>query len=73
MYIQILMTSFGHVLKKKDTHLRENISVECRVAVNLSRLATRNSLRMIGDVYGIGLNTTSIIVRECCEAIRIQL
>ena len=28
---------------------------------------------MIGDVYRIGLSTTSIIVRECCEAIIIQL
>jgi hypothetical protein len=28
---------------------------------------------MIRDVYDIKLNTTSIIVRECCEAIRIQL
>ena len=62
----------GHVLKKKNTHLRESINVECRIAVTLSRLATGNSLRMIEDVYGIGLNTTSIIMRECCEAIAIQ-
>ena len=28
---------------------------------------------MIGDVYGIGLNTTSTIVKEYCKAIRIHL
>ena len=68
-----LCTLLGPVLKKKDTHLRENISVECKVAVTLSRLATGYSLRMIGDIYGIRLSTTSKIMRECCEAIRIQL
>ena len=68
-----LCTLLGPILKKKDTYLRDSISVECRVAVTLSRLATRNSLRMIGDIYGIGLSTTSKIVRECCEGIKIQL
>ena len=67
------MYSFGAYFEEKDTHFRENICVKCRVAIILSRLATDNSLRMIGDVYNIGLNTTSTIVRECCEAIRIHL
>lgn len=60
-------------MKKKNTRFRESISVECRVAVTLSRLASGNSLSMIGDVYGIGLSTTSTIVRECCEAIKTHL
>jgi hypothetical protein len=59
--------------EEKNTHLKESINVECRDAVILSRLAIENSLRMIEDLYGIERNTTSIIVRECCEAIRIQL
>jgi len=28
---------------------------------------------MIGDLFEVGLSTTSIIVRECCEAIIIHL
>ena len=68
-----LCTLLGLVLKKKYTHFRESTSVECKVAIIMSRLATRNSLKIIGDIYDIGLSTTSIIVRECCEAIRIQL
>jgi ABC-type Na+ transport system ATPase subunit NatA len=71
MYVQILMYSFEICFEEKNTHLRESISVECRDAVILSRLAIENSLRMIGDVYGIERNTTSIIVRECYETIRI--
>jgi hypothetical protein len=67
------MYSFGTYFEGKNTHLRESISVQCRVAVALSRLTTKKSLTMIGDVYGIGLNITSIIMKECCEAIRIQL
>ena len=71
MYIQILMYSFVAYFEEKNTHLRESISVECRVAVTLSRLTTRNSLRMIRDVYGIRLIIISIIMRECCKTIRI--
>ncbi len=68
-----LCTLLGPVLKKDDTHLRQSIPVECRVAVTLSRLATGHTLMMIGDLFGIGESTTSKIVRDCCEAIRIYL
>ena len=68
-----LCTLLGHVLKKKDTHLRQSISVERRIAITLARLASGNSLQMVGDLFGVGLSTSSIIVRECCEAIRIHL
>ena len=68
-----LCTLLGPILKKKDTHFRESISVERKIAITLSRLATGNSLQMIGDLFGVGLSTTSIIVRECCKAIRIHL
>jgi len=39
---QYLSTLLGLVLKKKDTHFRESISMECRIAIILSRLASRN-------------------------------
>jgi len=70
---QYLCTLLGPVLKKKDTHFRESISVKHRIAIILSRLASRNSLQTIDDLFGVGLSITSIIVRECCEAIRIHL
>ena len=70
---QYLCNLLGPVLRNKNTKLRKSITIECRVAVTLSQLATRNILTMTGDLFGIGLNTTSVIVRECCEAIRIYL
>ena len=47
--------------------------MECRVAITLYRLGSGKTLIMIADLFGLGESTTSIIVRECCEAIRILL
>ena len=60
-------------IKKKNTQMTKSIDVQTRVAVTLSRLATGNTLSMIGDLYGIAQSTTSIIVRECCKAIKKHL
>jgi hypothetical protein len=68
-----LCALLGPVLRKKDTRMRDSISVETRVAVTISRLGTGNSLVMIADLFKIGVSTASEIVRECCEAIRINL
>ena len=68
-----LCNLLGLVLEKKNTHLRDSISVECRVAIILYRLGSGNTLIMIADLFGLGESTTSIIVRECYEAIRILL
>jgi hypothetical protein len=57
-------------LARKDTHLRESISLETRVAISLSRLSTGNTLQMYGKVYGISRSSASIIVREFCVAIK---
>jgi len=70
---QYLCTLLGPALKKKDIHFKESISVEQKISIILSRLATCNSLQMIGDLFGAGLNMTSITVRDCCEAIKIHL
>jgi hypothetical protein len=68
-----LCNLLGPALRKKDTIFRKSITIECRIAITLSQLATGNTLAMIGDLFGIGLSSTSVIVRECCEAIRILL
>ena len=50
--------------------MTKSIDVETRLAVTL---ATGNTLSMIGDLYGLGISTTSVIVRECCKAIKDHL
>ena len=68
-----LCTLLGPIFFLKNTHFRKSITVKCKIAVTLSRLAIGTSLRMIGDIYAIGLDTISTILRECCETIKIQL
>jgi len=38
-------------IKKIDTLMTTSVNIEIRVAVTLARLATSNSLFMIGDLY----------------------
>ena len=66
-----LYNLLGPVLGKNNTYFRDSISVECKVAITLYCLGSGNTLIMIANLFGIGESTTSIIVRECCEAIRI--
>ena len=73
IYIQVFVQSFRAGFGKKNTRLRDSVLVECRVAITLYRLGSGNTLIMIADLFGLGESTTSIIVRECCEAIRILL
>ena len=68
-----LCNLLGPILKKKNTHLRDSILVECRVAITLYRLGRGNTLIIIADLFGLEESTTSKTVRECCEAIRILL
>ena len=68
-----LCNFLGPVLGKKNIHLRDSILVECRVVITLYRLGSDNTLIRIADLFGLGENTTSIIVKECSEAIRILL
>ena len=49
------------------------IDVEIQVAVTLSRLSIGNTLRMYGEIYGLAQPTTFVIVKNCCEAIKILL
>ena len=38
-------------MRKKNTQMTKGIDVQTRVAVTLARLATGNTLPMIGDLY----------------------
>jgi hypothetical protein len=74
IYISIFMYSIMVCLKEeKYTHFKLSISIKCRSASIIYRLASGDLLRMIGDLLGVGLNITSIIVRECCKVIKIHL
>ena len=63
------MPSIGKI----STQINQTIDAETRVAVTFNRLLVRNTLSTIADLYGIAENTTSIIIRECCKAIKIHL
>ena len=68
-----LCETLGPSIKKFDTPMTTSVDVETRVVVTLARLATGNTLSMIGYLYGIAEITASVIVRECCKAIKEQL
>jgi hypothetical protein len=50
--------------------MRENIPMEFKITMSLTRLGSENSLQMRGEVYGIVESTTSIIVGEFFLTIR---
>ncbi len=50
----------GLSLEEKNTHMKENIPIETRIAMALARLGSGNSLQMCGEVYNIAKNTSII-------------
>ena len=54
---------------QKHHCVRDPLSVELRVAVTLWRLGTNAEYRSIGHLFGVGLSTVFITVREVCMAI----
>ena len=68
-----LCEKLGPNIKKFDTPMTANVDVETIVVVTLARLATDNTLFMIGDLYGIVKSIVSVVVRECCKAIKDEL
>ena len=54
---------------RKNTYLRQPISVDERVAVTLWRLATNVDYRTISALFGIGCSTVCTIVIETCEVL----
>jgi hypothetical protein len=65
-----LCETLGPNIKKFDTPMTASVDVETRVVVTLARLATGNTLSMIGGFNGIAESIASVIVRECCKAIK---
>ena len=60
-------------IKKFDTPMTASVDIEIKVVVTFARLATGNTLSMIGNLYGLDESTVSVIVRECCKTIKDQL
>ena len=61
------------MLEKSSTRMELGIDVETQVDITLSRLSTGNTLRMCGEMYDLAKSTSSVIVRKCCEVIRVLL
>lgn len=57
------------VIQKQDTHLRQSVSTERRVAITLWVLATATEYRTVAHLFGIARNTVCVIVHETCAAI----
>ena len=60
----------GPVLFKQDTNRRKAISVETRVAIAITRLASGSSLYIIADRYRVGISTVHAIVLDFCHALK---
>lgn len=54
----------GPLIYKKDTNLRKAISIETRVAIAITRLASGSPLYIIADSYRVGVSTVHVIVLE---------
>ena len=63
----------GPYLQKKNTHMRETISVESRIAMSLQRLGTGNTLYTVGEVYGMAENIILEVIRIFCKLVRVHL
>ena len=49
--------------------VRAPLSAEQRVAPCLTRLGSNSELRIISNLFGVGLSTTCIVLHEVCRAI----
>ncbi|KAI5067475.1 hypothetical protein GOP47_0018003 [Adiantum capillus-veneris] len=56
-------------MQKKSTNFRKVVPIEDRVAIALSRLATRDGLLGLGDTYGCAKSTYCGTVLDFCKAI----
>ena len=65
---RVLCTKLKPSLKRRMV-VREPLSVEERVAITLWRLGTNMELRTLSHLFGVGISTTCIVVRDVCTAI----
>ena len=63
----------GPYLQRRNTHMRDAISIESKVVMSLQRLGTRNTLYIVGDVYGMTKSTITETVRNFCRSVRVYL
>ncbi|CAF0950124.1 unnamed protein product [Rotaria sordida] len=73
---RIQRSTFGELVRlvgphvfKNDTNYRAAIPVEKRIACVLYALGSSSELRTISHLFGIGVNTTGLIVHEFCNTI----
>ena len=59
------------ILQRDGTRMELGIDVKIQVVVTLSRLSTKNTLKMCREMYGFVESTTFVIVRKCYEAIKV--
>ena len=59
----------GPMLFKQETNRRKAISVEIRVAIAITRLASGSSLYIVADSYRVGISTVHAIVLDFCHAL----
>ncbi|MCO5614604.1 hypothetical protein L7F22_068888 [Adiantum nelumboides] len=64
-----LYGSFAPFIQKKTTNFCTTVSIEDRVAIVLSKLATKNGLMGLGDTYGCAKSTCCGIVLDFGKAI----
>ena len=55
-------------IEQKNTHLRDSISVQQRIAVTLWYLATCTEYRTIEHLFGIARSTVCLIIHDICQA-----
>ena len=60
-------------ISKIQIPMNPGIDVQTRVIFTLHRLATRNTLSTIGDLYGISESAISMVVSQCCQTIVLHL
>jgi len=66
---EILINLVGHKIKKNDTHLRNAISVQDRLAVTIRFLATGDSYSSLQYLFKISKQSISSIIPEVCQAL----
>ena len=57
------------LIARQNTHLRQCVSTEHRVAITLRVLATTCEYRSVAHLFGVARNTVSVIGQETCAAI----
>ena len=65
--------TLGPNIKEFDTPITTSVDVETKIVIIIAKLATCNTLFMIGYLYDIAESTASIVVWEWCKAIKDKL